>query len=351
MRIGMPLSYGAGDFLRAAGELPDYERAGLDIVFAPEAYTFDSISQLGYIAAKTSTLEIASDILNIYSRTPALLAMTAAGLDSVSGGRFTLGIGASGPQVVEGFHGVPYAAPLGRTREVVEICRLVWRREPVSYQGRYYHLPLGPEQGGTGLGKALKLINQPVRERIPVILAAIGPKNVALAAELFEGWHPFFYYPEQAAGAFGPALAEGTARRDSALGPLQVIADSHLAITEDDEEESAALQSVRVHLALYIGGMGAKGKNFYNELVCRYGFEEAAGNVQDLYLSGRKAEAAAAVPEELARGLSLIGPALAIKDRIDAFAASGATTVNVKPVAATHEQRVRDVARLREICS
>jgi F420-dependent oxidoreductase-like protein len=207
-----------------------------------------------------------------------------------------------------------------------------------------HHRGCPREHGGTGLGKALKLINKPVRERIPVVLAAIGPKNVALAAELFEGWHPFFYYPERAADTFGAAPADGMARREAALGPLQMIADSHLAITEDPGQESAAPQRVRAHLALYAGEMGARGKNFYHELVCRYGFEAAAGTVQDLYLSGRKAEAAAAVPEELARGLSLIGPAPAIKDRIAAFAASGVTTVNVNPVAGTHEQRVRDVA-------
>src|SRR5712675_1934713 len=180
MRIGMFLSY-AGGFAETVADLADYERAGLDIVFVPEAYSFDAVSQLGFIAAKTGRLEIGSGIFQLYSRTPALTAMTAAGLDYVSRGRFTLGLGTSGPQVIEGWHGVPYDAPVGRTRELIEICRLVWRRERLDYKGRYYRLPL---EGGTGLGKPLKLINHPVRERIPIVIAAIGPKNVEVAVEL-----------------------------------------------------------------------------------------------------------------------------------------------------------------------
>ena len=222
----MFLSY-AGGFAETVVELADYEKAGLDIVFVPEAYSFDAVSQLGYIAAKTERMQIASGILPLYSRTPALLAMTAAGLDFVSGGRFTLGLGASGPQVIEGWHGVPYDAPIGRAREIIEICRMVWRRDRLAYQGKYYHLPL---EGGTGLGKPLKLINHPVRERIPVALAAIGPKNVTVAAELAESWMPIFYLPEKAAGAWGDAVAEGAAKRDPALGPLQVTAGGLLFI-------------------------------------------------------------------------------------------------------------------------
>ena len=194
MRVGMMLGY-SGGFSQAVEELADFERAGLDIVFVPEAYSFDAVSQLGFIAARTTRLEMASGILPIYSRTPALTAMTAAGLDFVSGGRFTLGLGTSGPQVIEGWHGVAYDAPVGRTRELIEICRMVWRRDRLDYKGRYYRLPL---EGGTGLGKPLKLINHPVRDRIPIIIAALGPKNVALAAELAEGWQPIFYFAEKA---------------------------------------------------------------------------------------------------------------------------------------------------------
>src|SRR6202035_5825020 len=194
MRIGMALNY-AGGFAETAAELADYEKAGLDIVFVPEAYSFDAVSQLGYLAAKTERVQIASGIFQLYSRTPALTAMTAAGLDYVSGGRFTLGLGASGPQVMEGWHGVPYDAPLGRTREIVEICRQVWAREaPLGHAGPRYHLPLPPDQG-TGLGTALKIIGRPVRAKIPVWLAALGEKNVELTAEIAAGWLPMFFIP------------------------------------------------------------------------------------------------------------------------------------------------------------
>ncbi len=266
MRVGMMLNY-AGGFTETVGELADFERAGLQIVFVPEAYSFDAVSQLGFIAARTSQLEIASGILPVYSRTPALTAMTAAGLDFVSGGRFTLGIGTSGPQVVEGWHGVPYDAPVGRTREIIEICRMVWRRERLEYHGRHYDLPLS---GGTGLGKPLKLINHPVRERVPIVVAALGPKNVALAAELAEGWQPIFYFPEKAALTWAAPLAEGAARRDAAtLGPLDVIAAAPLAIGAD---VTGLRDLTRPVFALYIGGMGARGKNFYYDLACRFGY-------------------------------------------------------------------------------
>jgi F420-dependent oxidoreductase-like protein len=350
MRIGMPITY-AGGFTDTVAELTDYERAGLDIVNLPEAYSFDAVSQLGYLAAKTSTVEVASSILNIYSRTPALLAMTAAGIDYVSGGRFTLGIGSSGPQVIEGFHGVPYDAPLARTREVAQICRQVWRREPLVHDVPRYHLPLDSEHGGSGLGRPLKLINHPVRGRIPMILAALGPRNVTLAAELFEGWEPIFYFPERARAAFGDSIAAGLARRDASLGRLQINVDTHVAITEDPAQADVAMQAVRRHLALYVGGMGARGANYYNTVIGRFGYEDAAAKIQDLYLSGRKDEAAAAIPEELVQGLSLIGPAGHVKERVAAFAEAGVTTLNAKPLAATHERRVADIAALKQLAS
>ncbi|GAA3416901.1 LLM class F420-dependent oxidoreductase [Streptosporangium vulgare] len=346
MRIGMALNY-SGGFKETVAELADYEKAGLDIVFVAEAYSFDAVSQLGYIAARTERLQIASGILPIYSRTPALLAMTAAGLDYVSDGRFTLGLGASGPQVIEGFHGVPYTAPLGRTREVIEICRQVWRRERLTYEGRHYTVPLPPGQG-TGLGKPLKLINHPVRERIPVVIAAIGPKNVELSAELAEGWEPIFYVPEKAADVWGASLAAGKARRDPALGELDVIAQASLAIGDD---VSGWLELGRPMAALYIGGMGAKGKNFYNDLARRYGYEKEAEQIQNLYLDGKKDEAAALVPHELLEKMSLIGPEGHVRERLQAMRESGVTTVNVAPLAGTHEERVRLIEKVRELAS
>ncbi|MEV0228969.1 LLM class F420-dependent oxidoreductase [Nonomuraea sp. NPDC050786] len=344
MRIGMALTY-SGGFKEAVAELADYERAGLDIVFVAEAYSFDAVSQMGYIAARTERLEIASGILPIYSRTPTLLAMTAAGMDYVSDGRFTLGIGASGPQVIEGFHGVPYAAPLGRTREIIEICRKVWRRERLEHDGRHYTLPLPPEQG-TGLGKPLKLINHPVRPRIPIVVAAIGPKNVELTAELAEGWEPIFYVPEKAADVWGPSLAAGKARRDPELGELDVIAQAFLAIGDD---VAGLLEFGRPMAALYIGGMGAKGRNFYNDLARRYGYEKEAEQIQDLYLEGKKDEAAALVPGELLEKMSLIGSEGFVRDRVQALKESGVTTLNVTPLGRTHEDRVRLIEKIKEI--
>ncbi|MBB2912844.1 F420-dependent oxidoreductase-like protein [Streptosporangium becharense] len=346
MRIGMALNY-SGGFKETVAELADYEKAGLDIVFVAEAYTFDAVSQLGYIAARTERLQIASGILPIYSRTPALLAMTAAGLDYVSDGRFTLGLGASGPQVIEGFHGVPYTAPLGRTREVVEICRRVWRRERLTYEGRHYTVPLPADQG-TGLGKPLKLVNHPVRDRIPIVIAAIGPKNVELAAELAEGWEPIFYLPEKAADVWGASLAAGRARREESLGELDVIAQATLAIGDD---VSGWLELGRPMAALYIGGMGARGKNFYNDLARRYGYEKEAELIQNLYLDGKKDEAAAHVPHELLQGMSLVGSEGHVRERLQAMRESGVTTINVTPLARTHQERIRLIERVRELAS
>ena len=342
MRVGMMLNY-SGGFTETVSELSDFEKAGLQVVFVPEAYSFDAVSQLGFIAARTSTVEIASGILPIYSRSPALTAMTAAGLDFVSGGRFTLGLGTSGPQVIEGWHGVPYDAPVGHTRELIEICRMVWRRERLDYHGRHYTLPL---DGGTGLGKPLKLINHPVRERIPIVVAALGPKNVALAAELAEGWQPIFYFPEKAGLTWDAPLAEGKAKRDPQLPPLDVIAEAPVAIGDDVTH----LRDVtRPFFALYIGGMGARGRNFYYDLACRFGYEDEAKRIQDAYLSGRKDEAAALVPAELVEKTSLIGSHGYVKERLAAFREAGVTTLNLTSLSPTHERRVKDIETLRTL--
>ncbi|TNC18765.1 LLM class F420-dependent oxidoreductase [Amycolatopsis alkalitolerans] len=344
MRIGTQISY-AGGFAESVADVVELEKAGLDIVSVPEAYSFDAVSQLGYLAARTERVELASGILQIYTRTPTLTAMTAAGLDFVSNGRFSLGIGASGPQVIEGFHGVRYDAPLARTREIVEICRQVWRRERVVHQGKHYHIPL-PEGQGTGLGKPLKLINHPVRERIPVILASLGPKNVAMTAEIAEGWEPIFFHPEKAASVWGESLAEGKAKRDPSLGELDVVVGVPVAIGEDVKH---MIDWVRPMVALYVGGMGARGKNFYNELACRYGYEAEAKRIQDLYLDGKKDEAAAAVPDELLEAISLIGPAGYVKERLAAYADAGVTTLQATLLEPGVQRRVEVVSQLREL--
>ena len=344
MRVGMFLNY-AGGFREAADEVAELERAGVDLIAVPEAYSFDAVSQLGFLAARTSTIALASGILQLYTRTPTLTAMTAAGLDYVSDGRFELGIGASGPQVVEGFHGVPYDAPVGRIRELIEVCRQVWRREPVVHEGRHYRIPL-PEGQGTGLGKPLKLINHPVRERIPITVAALGPKSVEQTAEIADGWLPMFFHPERAASVWGDALAAGTAKRHDELAPLDVFASPALAITDRPE---AVLPLVKPQLALYVGGMGARGKNFYNDLIASYGFESEAALVQDLYLAGRRDEAIAAVPDDLVRALSLIGPASYVAERVEAFREAGVTTLAVTPLARDSAERVALMSGFRRL--
>jgi F420-dependent oxidoreductase-like protein len=343
MKIAVPLDYGRG-FESSVASLVELERAGLDQVWVAEAYGFDAPSLMGYIAARTERVEIAAGILPIYTRTPSLLAMTAAGIDALSGGRFILGLGASGPQVIEGFHGVPYDRPLARTREIIEICRQVWRREgPVVHDGPAYHLPL-PAGQASGLGKPLKLINRPVRGQIPIWVAALGEKNVAMTAEIANGWLPAFFLPERAKDVFGPALDAGKAGRDPSLGPLEIAAGGMCAIGE--EADVAPIRDRgRSAAALYIGGMGAKGRNFYNTLVCRYGYEREAAEIQDLYLAGHKAEAAARVPAELLESLSLCGPEGYIKDRLAAYAEAGVTVLSVTPVG---REPVRIIERLKE---
>ena len=344
MKIGLGINY-AGGFKEVVSEVADLEKAGLDVVFVPEAYSFDAISALGYLAAATERVELASGVLQLYTRTPTLTAMTAAGLDYVSDGRYILGLGASGPQVIEGFHGVPYDSPIGRTREVVEICRQVWRRERLAYQGKHYTIPL-PEGQGTGLGKSLKLINHPVRERIPVLLAALGPKNVELAAEIAEGWQPIFYMPEKAKDVWGDALAAGYAKRDATLPPLDIYAGPALAIGDNVE---GMREFIKPHIALYIGGMGAKGKNFYHNVATKYGYGAEADRIRELYLAGDKDGAAKVVPDELVRDISLIGSREFVKERVAAFREAGVTVLNVVPMGATTADRVKLIEELREL--
>jgi F420-dependent oxidoreductase-like protein len=313
---------------RFAAHAARLEDAGVDWIWTGEAYTKDAVSAMGFLAAVTRRAKIGSDILPIYSRTPTLLAMTAVGLDLLSRGRFVLGLGASGPQVIEGFHGVPYDAPLSRTREIVDICRSVWRRERLEHQGQRYQVPL-PEDQGTGLGKALKILDHPVRERIPIHIAALGPKNVEMTAEVAEGWLPLHFWPDRAGEVWGESLRAGLAKRDPSLPPLDIVAGGPLAIGDD----VAPLRDLaRPMLGLYFGGMGARGKNFYNDVLCRYGFEQEAEEIQDLYLGGDKKAASARVPAELIEGMSLVGDAGFVKDRIAAYRDAGVTVLNVDPI-------------------
>jgi F420-dependent oxidoreductase-like protein len=326
----MQIDY-AGDHEAAVAKVLDLESAGLDVAWVAEAYSFDAVSYMGYLVAKTSTVQIGAGILPLYSRTPTLIAMTAAGLDALSGGRFILGLGASGPQVIEGFHGVRYDKPIGRTREIVAICRQVWKREDkLVHDGPIYHVPLA-EGEGTGLGKPLKIINHPVRSEIPVFIASLGAKNVELTAEIADGWLPMFFIPDKAKEVFGPSIDAGLAKREPSLGPLQIAAGGLVAIGELRDVASVR-ELARPHVALYVGGMGARGQNFYNALVQRYGYEDAAAEIQDLYLAGKKQEAEAAVPAELLELTSLVGPESYIKERLAAFEEAGVTMLNITPV-------------------
>ncbi|HWN36793.1 MAG TPA: LLM class F420-dependent oxidoreductase [Pseudonocardia sp.] len=338
MELGSAVHY-AGNVLEMAERVRTWEGIGLDVVWVAEAYGYDAPTMMGYLAARTERVQIGSAILPLYSRTPALLAQTAAGLDHISGGRAILGLGASGPQVIEGWHAVPYDRPLARTREIIDICRRVWRREPLVNDG-VYQIPL-PAGQGTGLGKPLKLINHPDRTDIPIFVAALGEKNVALTAEVADGWIPTMFIPEQAADIWGGALATGAKARGADRGPLRVVAGGALAIGED---VTALRERARPNLALYIGGMGARERNFYFNLACRYGFEAEANRIQDLYLEGRKEEAAALVPAALLERTSLIGPAGHVKERVAAYREAGVTILNVNPIGA---DPVADLEQLR----
>jgi len=344
MKISTQLSY-AGGFHEAADEIAELERAGLDLVWVAEGYGFDAPSLMGFLAAKTERVRIASGILPIFTRTPTLLAMTAAGVDFLSNGRAVLGLGASGPQVIEGWHGVPYDAPVARTREILEICRTVWRRETLQHAGAHYALPL-PKGRGTGLGKPLHLITRPVRSEIPIVVASLGKKSVEMTAELADGWLPVLWHPTRSHPWWGDALARGLAKRDPGRAPLEVFAGGMVAIGEKLE---GLRELGRPMLALYVGGMGARGKNFYNDVFAGLGYAEQARTIQDLYLAGKKQEAAAAIPASFLEETSLVGPEGFVKERIAALRESGVTTLNVSLAGRDRGERVRTLDRLQNL--
>ena len=304
------------------------ERLGYDSAWAAEAWGTDAATVLSWLAATTSTLKVGSAIFQIPARTPTNTAMTAATLDLMSGGRFLLGLGVSGPQVVEGWHGEPWGKPLTKMREYVEIVRTVLRREIVEHEGAHYSIPYsGP--GATGLGKPLKLMARPLRPDIPIYLAVFKPRAVELAAEIADGWLPIFFSPERARKTFPAPFA----REDFDIAPAVP------ALVSDDVE--SARDALRPYYALYVGGMGARGKNFYNDLVSSYGFEAEAKQIQNLFLDGRQRDAAAAVPDRLIDEMTLIGPPDRIADRLAAWKDSGATTILIS---ARDEKTLRTVA-------
>ena len=321
MRLGLNIGYWGllpVDPLELAQEA---DRLGFHSVWAAEAYGSDVLTPLAWIAAQTERINVGTGIMQMPARTPSATAMAAATLDHLSGGRMLLGIGASGPQVAEGWYGQEYGKPLKRTREYVEIVRTILKREgPLEYHGEYYDIPV---KGGTGLGKPLKLITPPLRPDIPIYLAAIGPKNVALAAEIADGWLPVFFSPYRPETSTDH-LDDGFAKRGERPAEFDIAAACTIIMGDDVD---ACRDLVRPYLALYIGGMGARGKNFYNDLACRMGYEAAAKEVQDLYLDGKKNEAQAALPVELIDEVALCGPAERIKERLEPWKQSPVTTM------------------------
>ena len=332
MRLGLYLGYAPPgtnptELIALAQEA---ERLGYDSAWAAEAWGTDAVTVLSWLAATTTRIKVGSAILQIPARTPALTAMTAATLDLMSGGRFLLGLGNSGPQVVEGWHGEPWGKPLAKTREYVGLVRAALRRETLVHDGEHYQVPYrGP--GATGLGKPLKLMARPLRSDIPIYLASLRPKSVALAAEIADGWLPVFFSPERARTTFPVSFARAG---------LDIAACAPAVLSDD---VASARDALKPYYALYVGGMGARGSNFYNDLVRSYGFEAEAETIQTLFLDGKQREAAAAVPDALVDEMALVGPRERIADRLAAWRESGATTLLVS----THDpQTVQAIAEL-----
>ena len=336
MKLGMQLGY--DDPLGSVALAQQADRLGFHSVWTSEAWGADAVTVASWIAATTQQIEIGTAIMQMPARTPAMTAMTVATLDQLSGGRVLLGLGTSGPQVVEGWHGMPWGKPLSRTREYVEIVRAALRRETIEHHGAHYDIPYSGADA-TGLGKPLKLILKPLRRDLPIYLAAIGPKNVALAAEIADGWLPIFFSPYRSREIHGPSLA--SAPEDFKIAPMCPV------LVGDDVQQCRDM--LKPMLALYIGGMGARGKNFYNDLAVRYGYADEAKTIQDLYLDGKKEEAAAAVPDELVRASSLIGPESYVAERIAALAEAGVGTLMLQPLDGSREGRLKTVETMRRL--
>lgn len=352
MRLAVNLGYWGGgndrDNLALAQEA---ERLGYDSVWAAEAYGSDAATVLAWVAAQTRRIDVGSAVFQIPARTPAMTAMTAATLDSLSGGRFRLGLGVSGPQVSEGWHGVRFDKPLGRTREYVEIVRMALARETVRFEGSHWTLPL-PD----GPGKALRLTVHPAREHVPLYLAAVGPKNLELAGEIADGWLAIFFAPEHGSESLAHVRA-GQARRDthtqaaSGSRPFDVVATVPVVVggNGSPDQLEACAEPLTHYAALYLGGMGSRGQNFYNQLAVRMGYEEPAARVQDLYLARRHRDAAEAVPFEFIDRTSLIGPKERIRDRLPAYAEAGVTTLAVASYGGPVEERLATLRTLAEM--
>ena len=346
MKLGAGLGVGGrADFQAEVQRIVDMEKAGLDVVSIGEAWGFDAFTRLAYIAAKTERVQLATGIVNVFSRSPSTIAVSAASIDQMSGGRFVLGLGSSGAQVIEGFHGVPFVKPLSRIVDVIGVCRILWRREKVVYSGKALSVPLPPGQG-LGVGKPLNVMDYPVRPDIPVWWAALTPKAVETAAEVADGWIPIHLIPEKVGDVWGEGLKAGLARRGEDRLPFDVNVTVNVAIGEDLDVEELR-DRYRAHLALYVGGMGARGANFYNDMAIAFGFPDEAKAIQDLYLDGKRNEAAAEVPLEWLEKAQLIGPKSYVQERISAYREAGVTVLTVSPVAG--QDPVKTIEQMREL--
>jgi F420-dependent oxidoreductase-like protein len=343
MKLGVHVGYwGLG--LTSQDQLEivqEAERLGYDSVWTAEAYGSDAATILGWLAGQTEKIRIGSAIFQMPARSPAMTAMTAATLDQLSGGRMLLGIGSSGPQVAEGWHGQRFGRQLQRTREYVAVVRKALNRERLEFHGETLELPL-PD----GPGKALKLTIAPVQDRIPIYLAAIGPKNTQLAGEIADGWIPIFFSPENV-GDLRPLLEEGAKRSGRSLDGFDIAPTVNVSI---DDDLDAARDRMRPFIALYVGGMGSRKQNFYNALAVRYGFEAAAKEVQDLYLDGKRDEAAAAVPDELVDTVTLCGPKDHVRERLAIYRDAGVGTLGITPVAGSKDERIDQLRLVAELC-
>lgn len=336
---------GKTDFQDQVRSIADMEKAGLDIVSAGEAWSFDAFSRLAYVAAKTERVQLLTSIVNVFSRSPTAIAASAASVDAVSGGRFILGLGSSGPQVIEGFWGVPFTRPLSRIVDVIAICRMLWRRERVEYSGKAVSIPLPPGEG-TGLGKPLRVMDYPVRPDIPIWWAALTPKAVETAAEIADGWIPIHLIPEKVHEVWGESLRAGFARRGPDRLPFEVQVAVNVAIGDGLPVEELR-DLYRPQLALYVGGMGARGANFYNDMAIAFGFPDEAKIIQDLYLDGMRDEAASHVPAEWLEKAQLIGSRSYVKERLAAYREAGVTSLAITPVGG--QDPVTTIEQMREL--
>jgi F420-dependent oxidoreductase-like protein len=344
MKLGIFLGYwGLGlSSQEQLGIVQEAERLGYDSAWAAEAYGSDAATVLAWLAGQTTRIRLGSGIFQMPARSPAMTAMTAATIDQLSGGRMILGIGSSGPQVAEGWHGQRFARQLQRTRDYVAVVRMALARERVQFHGETLELPL-PD----GPGKALKLTISTVQERIPVYLAAIGPKNIALAGEIADGWFPMLFSPEHVS-KLRPLLQEGADRVGRTLEAFDIAPTVSVFVTDDIQ---AARDAMRPILALYVGGMGSREQNFYNQLVSRYGFQAEAKRVQDLYLEGKHEEAMAALPDALIDTVTLCGPAEHVRERLAVYRDAGVGTLGISPIALTFSERLDQLRLIAELAS